>query len=394
LLAEVFRLIEEDPSGSVIIYDGKNLIGEVSCVEIMAFLNHKKDTGDIYHHKQNMELGTILHLIKGMRHQAAVTPLKPSASVDKSLVSRLALAAVIVAALLGVGWLYIKPSASVTGEPKIAVVNEAIGADKAVLNLGNGKLINISDAKVGLIYDDPEIEITKVCDTEIKYSARNGKAEASGRYANHTLTTPNGQQYQVVLSDGTKIWLNAGSSIKFPASFVSLNSRNVSLTGEAYFEVARRNYQPFLVAAKDQEIQVLGTHFNVNAYSNESRIKTTLLEGSVRVTDKTLMQSVLLKPQQQAVLVGSRLMVITTPADESAAWKDGEFIFRNMPLPDVMRVIERQYDVKVVYKKKEAKDSLLGGSILFSSKLADVLNMLELTSNAHFKIEGRRVNVM
>ena len=197
----------------------------------------------------------------------------------------------------------------------------------------------------------------------------------------------------MILTDGSKIWLNAATSIKFPVVFASA-SRSLSLIGEAYFEVAHDKSRPFVVFTKGQQIHVLGTHFNVNAYSNETNVTTTLLEGSVKVLAEATGQSVLLKPGEQAVYDGKKLSVITIDAKATAAWKDGEFIFRNMPLQDVMRIIERWYDVKVIYQEDNFKKAVLGGTLVRSAELAEVLHMLEITSNVHFLVEGKTITVL
>jgi len=228
---------------------------------------------------------------------------------------------------------------------------------------------------------------------QIAYRVKSGH-HAAVAGAQHTITTPTGAQFEVLLPDGTAVWLNAESSLKFPETFVSVDARRISLTGEAYFEVAHDKTKPFYVSSKGQDIQVLGTHFNVNAYGNEKSVKTTLLEGSLRVTSKTDQQSVLLKPQEQAILDGNTLSVNSLKADDTASWKDGEYIFRNMPMEDVMRTVERWFGVKVSYQNDQVKKSLLGGTIVLSANLSDVLEILELSAGVQFKIEGRSVTVL
>lgn len=206
----------------------------------------------------------------------------------------------------------------------------------------------------------------------------------------NTLATPRGGQYQVVLPDGSKVWLNASSSLRFPTAFVG-KQRDVDLTGEAYFEVAKNKEKPFHINVKGVQVEVLGTHFNVNAYSDESCMKTSLLEGSVRIKEGS--QSGLLKPGQQAVIKNKNenIEIKNADMDEVIAWKNGLFQFHGANITTIMREIGRWYDVDIVYEDKISNRSF-EGKISRNVPLSDVLKILEL-SNVKFSVEGKQITV-
>ncbi|TKC06204.1 FecR family protein [Pedobacter frigoris] len=309
-------------------------------------------------------------------------------------------AAIIV--VLGIGVVFYKLQQNVT-IPADQVVSAY--ANKAVLKLASGKVINLSDAENGVLASESGLEITKIKDGEILYKITDEKSGiASVGY--NTISTPKGGQYQISLSDGSKVWLNAASSLTYPSTFPLSKARKVTLSGEAYFEITRLNDNnhepakvPFAVVTKGQEVEVLGTHFNVSAYGDDLNVKTTLLEGVVRVvpsrdSGKTLSKDgIVLQPNQQAVLTGHTLEVKEIDPDEAVAWKNGEFMFRNEPLENIMREVARWYDIEVVYENKLVGKELFGGTISRFGKVSEVLTMLELTGDVHFKIEGRKVFV-
>ncbi|TCC98850.1 FecR family protein [Pedobacter hiemivivus] len=275
----------------------------------------------------------------------------------------------------------------------------AIGKNTAILTLANGKQINLSDAVNGKLADESGISINKTSDGQLVYEVK-GAAGRGDENRLNKISTPKGGQYQVVLPDGSKVWLNAASSIKFPSDFVGLNQRKVQLIGEAYFEVAKDKSHPFIVQTDKQEVEVLGTHFNVNAYSDEELTKTTLLEGSVRVSLDGNSNAVhvtnafvILKPGQQAVLADGPIKINQADTEEAVAWKNGYFKFNSESLSSIMRKLSRWYDVEVVYKGEISKDRF-GGTISRYKNVADVLEMLESTKLVKFKVEGRRIIVM
>ena len=277
----------------------------------------------------------------------------------------------------------------------------APGTNGATLTLADGRKIKLSTVGNGKLASETGINISKTDDGQLVYrvesSSISQKKMVGGNeeiQSFNTLSTSNGEQYQVILPDQTKVWLNASSSIMYPSSFAGAKNRRVTLTGEAYFEVAKMKI-PFLVSTKKQAIKVLGTHFNVNSYENELTTKTTLLEGSVRVNaPKQFTNDVLLKPGQQSILKGDNIEVVSADTEQETAWKNGQFYFKNAPLQAVMRQISRWYNVEVVYNKEVPNQVILGGWISRSKKLSAILNLIELTGQAHFKVEGRRVTVM
>ncbi|HMI01264.1 MAG TPA: FecR domain-containing protein [Pedobacter sp.] len=269
------------------------------------------------------------------------------------------------------------------------------GSNKAVLILANGKKVILADANTGEIAKQTGVSITKAANGQLVYTAIPSlESDVEGK-ANetqfNTIQTPAGGQYQVNLPDGTKVWLNASSSLKFPARFAS-TERRVELTGEGYFEVAKDKRKPFKVTTAQQEIMVFGTHFNVNAYTDEHTTKTTLLEGSVKVTADDN-HSLFLKPGDQAVLRGNSIELRLVDVAAVIDWKNGLFVFDNDKIEAIMRRISRWYNVDIVYRGKVSEERFMG-TISRYQDIKEVLNMLELTNLVHFRIEERRIAVM
>nr|WP_082855837.1 FecR family protein [Mucilaginibacter sp. L294] len=268
------------------------------------------------------------------------------------------------------------------------------GGNKAMLTLADGSNIILGSAQDGILAKQANIDIRKVTGGKIIYNASNLlNSDAPVLY--NTITTPRGGQYQVTLSDGTKVWLNAASSLKFPAAFSS-NERIVELTGEAYFEVAKLTGPsvagregsriPFKVITANQTVEVLGTHFNINAYADEATIKTTLLEGSVKVVHSKTNNSQFLKPGQQAT-VGAKIQISDVDATQSIAWKNGYFIFSHEDIGSIMRQVSRWYDINVQYEGNVTQEGFIGTISKFKD-VAQVLDMLQLTGAVHFKTEN------
>ncbi|MGY0037823.1 FecR family protein [Pedobacter sp. NJ-S-72] len=206
----------------------------------------------------------------------------------------------------------------------------------------------------------------------------------------NTVSTPRGGQYRIILPDGTKVWLNSSSSLKFPEQFTS-NERNVELKGEAYFEVAKNASKPFKVTVNSTVVKVLGTHFNIMAYNDDPFIKTTLLEGSVQLSNITTLD--ILKPGQQAVINKSGFVkVINTDTEQSIAWKNGYFFFNRANLKDIMKQLSRWYNIDVIYKGKMPVEEEFVGKIKRDSELSKTLKILEF-SGVNFKIIGNQLIV-
>lgn len=274
--------------------------------------------------------------------------------------------------------------------------------NNAVLTLANGQKIVLNETAKGEIAKQEGISITKSEEGTIIYnigpSVPDKKAK-SGVLLYNTIATPRGGKYQLNLPDGSKVWLNAASMLKFPIVFAA-NERRVELTGEAYFEVAKNKHQPFHVKTAEQEVEVLGTHFNVNAYADEKEVKTTLLEGSVKVvalakqSNAKTPADVLLKPGEQATLIGDQLNVSPADIGEVMSWKNGMFEFNNCDLTTIMRQASRWYDVDVVYEsgvpnKKfsgEVSRSVNASAFLEMLKYLDVKFSIEKIGNNRSRI--------
>lgn len=357
----------------------------------------------------------------------------------------MASAAAVAAVVFGV-WFFNYRSAVILNsvqDPALAMNDIAPGKNTATLTLANGKTIVLSDAKTGVVVRQDKLayndgaEILKQVQDDVTL---NGKAQML------TATTPRGGTYQVTLPDGTKVWLNADSKISFPARF-SRKGRKVLIEGEAYFEVAKNKKMPFIVESGGQRVEVLGTHFNVSAYQGEA-IRTTLLEGSVRVSSelrhagldpvsrnsKSNMQgvygkagvlkqvqddervkqeskagvmkpevgvmkqeAVVLKPGQQALLTGLQdgegtIKVQTANIEETISWKNGDFNFNGEEIRSIMQKLARWYDIEVSYEGKVSEE-LYYARISRNRNISEVLKKLEQAQGVHFKIEGRRVTV-
>ena len=263
------------------------------------------------------------------------------------------------------------------------------GGDKAILTLSNGRAIVLDSAQNGMLANQGGVHIYKSKNGQVIYDISKYKAGATGELVYNTISTPRGGQYQVMLPDGSRVWLNAASSLKFPASFTG-KQRAVMLEGEAYFEVAKDKVHPFKVSVNNMEVEVLGTHFNIMGYKDEAATATTLLEGSVKITKDKAIQMIV--PGQQA-LVGQSITVKNVNVEEAVEWKNGNFNFAHEKLESIMRKIARWYDVDVDYEAKTTSATFVG-TIPRSQNITEVLKYLELTGLVHFKTTERRITVM
>jgi transmembrane sensor len=269
----------------------------------------------------------------------------------------------------------------------------APGSNKATLTLANGKVINLSYAKTGVIIDASELTYndgTAVERGDPGLRQDDGKGSNDGRVQTLTANTPRGGTYQITLPDGTRVWLNADSKISFPSQF-SGDKRKVLLSGEAYFEVTKNKKKPFIVESRKQTVEVLGTHFNINSYADEQAIKTTLLEGAVRVVPNSGLRGITLKPNQQAILTNN-INILPIDARSEIAWKNGDFNFNDESIQDVMKVLTRWYNIEVSYQGNITRDRF-NAKISRFRNLSQVLSKLEETDLVHFEIDGRRVIV-
>ena len=264
----------------------------------------------------------------------------------------------------------------------------APGGDKAVLTLADGSRVVLDSAANGALTRQGNVTVIKL-NGQLAYN-KGGASQTEVLY--NTISTPRGGQYQLVLADGSKVWLNAASSLRFPTAFTG-KERRVELKGEGYFEVAHDETRPFHVDVNDMDVQVLGTHFNINSYSDEPVIKTTLLEGRVMVTKAEKL--VYLNPGQQAVLTPAEDNIkvdYNVDTEEVVAWKNGFFIFNNTPLETIMKQLERWYDVEVEYQGEVPKDRF-NGNISRNNNLSEVLKVLEY-SDIKFIVQGKTISVL
>lgn len=266
----------------------------------------------------------------------------------------------------------------------------APGGNKAILTLANGAKVSLTDAKIGKVASQFGMSIHKTKDGDLVYE-NSGAADLQGAY--NSVETPKGGQYQLTLSDGTKVWLNAASSLKYPLTFPG-DERRVELIGEAYFEVAKNKAKPFKVYTDRQVVEVLGTHFDINAYIDELFTRTSLIEGSVRVSSVKSGAKIKLSPGQQAI-VSSNITVKNIDVDEAVAWKNGYFMFDEESLESILRKVSRWYDVDIQYQDRESVRKLyFSGTLSRYDNVSKVLKKLELTESVHFKIEGRKIIVL
>jgi transmembrane sensor len=264
----------------------------------------------------------------------------------------------------------------------------APGRVGATLTLADGKKIRLSDAKNGELAKEAGITINKSASGQLVYEITSGKSSAGHI---NTLSTTNGETYKVSLPDGTQIWLNAASKLMYTTNLIKNGKRVVQLEGEAYFEVSKDKKHPFVVESKGQFVEVLGTHFNINAYKDEPQIATTLLEGSVKVGVNGKMR--LIRPGQQAVNYSGRLQVNEVSLDDVMDWKEGDFFLNHVDFKTVMRKIARWYDVEIVYDVAIPDDLEYGGWMSRRNNLSTVLKAIESTGLAKFRIEDKKVHV-
>ncbi|MGV3545579.1 MAG: FecR family protein [Pedobacter sp.] len=270
------------------------------------------------------------------------------------------------------------------------------GSNKAVLVLADGRKISLTDIGTGAIAKEAGLSITKTSDGQLIYTVakETTNGESSLRSAFNTIETPKGGMWQVKLPDGSSVWLNAASSLTYPLAFSGRDKRVVELKGEAYFEVAKDEKHPFIVKTTRQEVEVLGTHFNINSYSDESTVKTTLLEGSVRVkAQQNSLEAETLKPGQQSVLSAEDFSVKNVDIEEAIAWKNGYFMFNNEKQESIMRKIARWYNVQVEYADAAARDVTYYGSISRFENVSKVLRKFEQTGEVKFEVEKDKIIV-
>ncbi|MDE3213745.1 MAG: FecR domain-containing protein [Bacteroidota bacterium] len=317
-------------------------------------------------------------------------------------IGRFAAAAAIIGAIAGTGY-YLSRGNLGGGKVVAVTINQPKdlppGTNKAILTLSGGKQIILDSVASGAITRQGATDVVKEGNGLLSYHAGSGsEAPSTTAVAWNTLTTPRGGQYQLILPDGSKVWLNAASSITFPASFTG-KDRKVTLTGEAYFEVKHDGTHPFIVNVNGAEVQDIGTHFDINGYGDEPSTKVTLIEGSVKVllpaSPTQTLESRILKPGEQAEFdPGTRSGLRTVnnvDLDQVLAWQHGMFEFDNIDLQAIMRQVGRWYDVDIQYEKKPGTEKF-GGGISKNLPLSNVLKLLE-ANGVKFDLEGKVLKV-
>ncbi len=318
---------------------------------------------------------------------------------------RYAAAIILLIGVGATGWYLLRtPKKDVAAITPTTPKDIAPGGNKAILTLADGSVIDLDKAANGALATEGESKISKQSDGRLEYQRTNSPLTTHHSLFN-TLKTPKGGQYQITLPDGTKVWLNAASSITYPTAFTG-NERRVTMTGEIYLEVTKDKSKPFHVQfthgnGQHYDVEVLGTHFNVNAYTDEPVASTTLLEGSVKVGGNNR-QSAILKPGEQAIAVAGPLTTHHSPLtihhspdlEQIIAWKNGAFNFNDKKLVEVMRQLSRWYDVDVIYENNNIPDKTFYGEMGRNLNLSQCLTILE-KMQVHFRIEaGRKLIVM
>ncbi|MDI3320987.1 FecR family protein [Pinibacter soli] len=261
------------------------------------------------------------------------------------------------------------------------------GGDKAILTLADGSKIVLDTASNGTLAQQGGSKVIKI-GGQISYEGQ----QNAGQVLYNTISTPKGGQYQLELPDGSKVWLNASSSLKFPTAFVG-KERDVELSGEGYFDISHNAKLPFHVRVNDLDVRVLGTQFNVNAYDDEPSLKTTLIDGSVIVSSQSLKKASVLKPGQQGVLNKNELSVNKdVDIEEVVAWKNGQFMFTSTRLDQIMKQISRWYDVEVEFQGHN-QDRVFSGIVGRGSNISEVLDIMR-RAGIKFQIQGRKITVL
>ncbi|WP_295718053.1 FecR family protein [Mucilaginibacter sp.] len=362
-------------------------------VEVTALIHEAWDNleidGPLFDRTKSIDI--LNSILQGKSDHDNIHPIRPPNK--KQLWLKLGVAAAMMV-FVGFGaYVLLRQDKNVIAKKNIAKAKHAHdvlpGGNKAILTLANGKTITLDSAKNGLLVNEGSARIHKTRDGQLVYETdKNGDNSAAPM---NTVSTPRGGQYQLVLDDGSKVWLNSASSLSFPAVFKG-KTREVEITGEAYFEVAKNAKMPFRVKVNNTVVEVLGTHFNIMAYNDEAVMKTTLLEGSVKISNSQNFS--MLKPGQQAQLNQNGLIkVIDNPdADDAVAWKDGIFQFRDAGIETIMRQAARWYDVQVSFAGKMPVKEFTG-RISRNVKASELMGMLKYMG-INYKIEDKHITVL
>ncbi|MGK9125165.1 FecR domain-containing protein [Olivibacter sp. SA151] len=327
--------------------------------------------------------------------QEYICPTQAATGKPAVLPRILAAAAAIVVITCGT-WLYMDKVASLktTSSSDEMLTNDiAPGKQGATLTLANGKTIKLSAATNGKLATEAGVVITKSANGQLIYELKPAKKASSDFGAFNTLSTAKGETYQVRLPDSSTVWLNAASSITYTTNLLTNGKRMVQLQGEAYFQIAKNKKYPFVVKSKNQQVEVLGTSFNVNAYADEPIVETTLLEGSIRISSIKI-KAINLKPGEQALHNGHAIKVGKANLESIMDWKNGEIVLNDVDLKTALRKIARWYNIEVVYDPTVPDHIKSGGWISRDTKLSEVLALIEKSGQVKFKLDERRLRVM
>jgi len=327
---------------------------------------------------------------------------KANLSRWRSLVG-LAAAVLLIACTFAWNWHKRGNSETTDKEHSVTRTVTKAPADKPLLRLADGRIINLDSVSGGILASEDGMQIT-LEGNRLHYQGEITRDE-HGKILKNTVITSKGRQYQVVLPDGSKMWLNAATTLTYPVQF-DRDKREVEINGEAYFEVEKAEDWPFIVKTETQCIEVLGTHFNVSAYAGDRKAKTTLVEGSVKISQ--LMQQavpfsagpgtrpfLILTPGQQATTYRDRegINVQTVDPLEVVSWKENLFVFNNEEISEVMKKVSRWYDVEVIYHDGMA-GKRVGGSIPRFERIEELMDALMATGLLRYKMEGGIVVIM
>lgn len=313
---------------------------------------------------------------------------------------RMRVAAVLALGLCaaGVFW-YLGKDTLFSENPAVKTVQDDVppGTDRAVLTLADGSSRILDEVATGELAREAGTRIVKTGNGILEYTPRQARKAAPRNEEPvwNRIQIPPAGQYRLTLSDGTRVWLNAASALRFPVEFIG-TERTVELSGEAYFEVAEDKTRPFRVSTDKQVVEVLGTSFNINAYENEALVTTTLVEGRVQIKVPGTAQGCTLAPGKASLLdrTAGELSVQDSDPESALDWKNGDFVFQEEDLQSIMRRVARWYDIEVVYDGEDSSRLIFNGWVSRSKPLSAVLRTMELTGKVRFNVKGRRVTVM
>jgi len=329
----------------------------------------------------------VQQVYKNLNQQLGLSKVDTKQSTRKLWPRLMVAAAVGIIIVSSVVWFYrINPVEKQT-DP---LVNNDVapGRQGATLTLDNGKKIFLNGTDSGEVARESGVTISKTAGGVLIYEIMD-----TGKETNETniLSTDKGETFQVKLPDGSSVWLNAASTLKYPASFGKLKNRTVMLSGEGYFEIAKDKAHPFIVKTDQQQVEVRGTNFNINAYNDEPVVATTLLEGSIKVSSPT--ESRIITPGQQIINNGHILNTVQVDTESIIDWKEGDFALSDLNFKTAMRKISRWYDIEVIYDSSVPKELETGGWISRNTKLSEVLSLIEKSGLAEFRLEGKKLYV-